>query len=178
MDASARSRRSQRAGGFTLIELIAVLVIVGVMSAAVVPAMNSYGTSRQAAASAQVLNDLHFARQRAVARGLRTWVVFDADAETYSLYSEVSGSPGRDNRVAITDEVTGGAYTVDLGTGSFNGSGITSVVIDDDVEVGFDYLGRSLAVDEDLLSSDGSITLEGGYSITIAARTGHCYIAP
>jgi prepilin-type N-terminal cleavage/methylation domain-containing protein len=178
MSANEKSRRTERPGGFTLIELIAVLVIVGIMSAAVVPALNSYGSSRQVAASTQVLSDLHFARQRAVARGVRTWIVFDTDAETYSIFTESSESPGRDNRVAMTDEVTGGAYVIDLSTGPYAGSGITSAVIGDDVEVGFDYLGRSLDANEAILSTDGSVVLAGGFTITIAARTGHCYIAP
>ena len=174
-----RSRRSGGVGGFTLIEMVAVLVIVGIMSLTAAPVLSGMSSARQSAGASQMLLDINLARQTAVARGVRTWVVFDSANDTYTLYAEPSGNPGKANRVVMTDPVTGSQYVTDLANGIFTGGGITGVNISiggaPTSEVGFDYLGRSVGADENLLQSDGTIDLAGNHQITILARTGYCY---
>jgi len=127
------TRRPDRGGGFTLIELVAVLVIVAVLAAVAVPSLDAIGETRAAMAARQLLRDLTFARQRAVATGTRTWVVFDIDAETWSVLGEDPAAPGRAGATVLTDPATGRDHVQRLDAGSFVGVGISSAAFDDDV---------------------------------------------
>ncbi len=175
-NAQLSSRRLNRADGFTLIELIVVIVLIAIMSATTAPVLFSLDSARVKAGAYQVLRDMQFARQRSVALGTRQWVVLDTDLETCSLFAEVVGNPGKANRIATTNEVDGGPFVTDLSTGMFSGGGLSTADIDGAAEVGFDFLGRSVASSEAMLQTDGTVTFIGGYSITIVAQTGHCYI--
>lgn len=172
-----KDRRSPRAtGGFTLIELVAVIVLVGIMSVVAIPSFNAHDENRQAAAAAQVLQELHYARQVAVGTGLRTWVVIDETAETVSLLQESRATPGLANATALTDPMDGDPYVLALNTGPYVGATIDGVNIAGDTRVGFDFLGRPLDPGtENVLATNGSVTLSGAHVIVIAARTGHVY---
>ncbi len=90
-------RRLSRGGGFSLIELIAVMIVVGILAAAVAPVLSATARTRAAMAARHLVRDLTFARQRAVATGTRSWVVFDTAAETWTVLVEDPASPGRIN---------------------------------------------------------------------------------
>ncbi|MCC6909399.1 MAG: GspH/FimT family protein [Phycisphaerales bacterium] len=165
-------RSGLRVGGFTLMELLAVLVLLAIISAVVVPTLSNVGATRQAAAASRLLRDVQLARQRAVARGVRTWVVIDADAQQYALFIEDAAAPGRANRQPIIDEATGKPFVVALNQGEWRGASVAAVDIAGRSEVGFDSRGRPLGADEALLASDGTITLSGGHTVRITARTG------
>ncbi len=102
------NRRLTRAGGFTLVELIAVMILIGIMSVTAIPTLSNLADTRKAAGAAQVLRDIHFARQRAVARGTRTWIAFDVDGDSYALYAEDPANPGKANRIALEDRPADG----------------------------------------------------------------------
>lgn len=173
------SRRFVRAGGFTLIELVAVMVVVGVMAAVAVPTLNSMDDKRAGIAAGALLKDLSFARQRAVATGTPTWVVFDVDAETWSVMAEDPDNPGRLSATVITDPATGKPFTQQLGVDSLVGTELVSAVIDGDVEIGFDWLGRPLNATESPLISTGVITITGNHQVQITLDTGNVtYAAP
>ncbi|MBL1216079.1 MAG: prepilin-type N-terminal cleavage/methylation domain-containing protein [Planctomycetes bacterium] len=162
--------------GFTLIELVAVMVMVSIVGLVViVPSMSDLTTSRQSGAATRVLHDIHAARQRAMARGTRLWVVFDADSDRYDVYVEPAGSPGRANRIPLVDPATGNEVGLQLNEWPYAGSGIDAIDVAGGTEIGFDYLGRALTEGEQILTQDGTVTLTGGHTLTIAARTGHVY---
>ncbi len=165
-------RSGFRVGGFTLMELLAVLVLLAIISAVVVPTLSSVGATRQAAAASRLLRDVQLARQRAVARGVRTWVVIDAEAQQYALFIEDPVAPGRANRRPIIDEATGKPFVVVLNQGEWRGASVAAVDIAGRSEVGFDNRGRPLGADEALLTADGTITLSGDHTVRITARTG------
>lgn len=173
------TRRPWRGGGFTLMELVAVLVIVAVLAAVAVPSLDAIDETRAAMAAKQLLRDLTFARQRAVATGTVTWVVFDTDAHTWSVLGEDPSAPGRAGATVLADPATGRDHVQRLDAGSFIGVGISSAVFDDDVEVGFDWLGRPLNVAETPLAADGEVTLTAGHIVRVTAVTGHtAYVSP
>ena len=168
-----------RDAAFSLIELIAVIVMTAVLAAVAVPTFNQLADTRAAAAAKQLLRDLSFARQRAVATGTTSWVVFDAGAETWSVLAEDPDNPGRANASIITDPPTGQTFVQTLGTGAFQGVEIVSADFDGDAEVGFDWLGQPLNATGGALAASGSATLSGTHGVSVVATTGYVsYVAP
>lgn len=165
-------RPGSRVGGFTLIELLAVMILLAIISAVVVPTLTGVSTTRQAAAAARLVRDLQLARQRSVARGVRTWVVVNVNQQQYALFIEDPAAPGRAGRVPMVDDATGRPFVVSLNQGAWRGASIEGVDIAGAAEIGFDTRGRPLGADEVILAADGTISLSGEHSVRITARTG------
>jgi prepilin-type N-terminal cleavage/methylation domain-containing protein len=178
MTGSARvSKREPRSAhrvdrGFSLIELIAVLVITAVLSLAAGPVLSSVDNNRQALAASTLRRDLAYARQVAIATGTRSWVVFDAVGQTYELYQEDPDNPGRASRVLLRDPARGKDFQVAMGSGAQ----LASVTIESDGdEIGFTYLGQPLLEDESDMTQNAQITLTGSRTIVVTGVTGHVY---
>jgi len=159
------TRRPRKDGGFTLVELVAVIVIVAILAAAAVPTMSNLDGSRAAAAAKQLHSDVTFARQRAIATGTPSWVVFDTAAETWSVLAEDPDNPGRGQATVL--------FTVTLDVDRFIGVELITANFDSNPEVGFDWLGRPLDQSESELSADGTVTTTGGFTLTVHTGTGH-----
>lgn len=68
------------AGGFTLVELLMVLAVIGVLSTFAVPAFNVLvGSSKLTAASNALLSSMHLARSEAIKRNGRVMLCKSAD---------------------------------------------------------------------------------------------------
>ena len=82
---SAQSTHSRRRAGFSLIELLVVVAILGLMVTLLVPALGSIVSGRNLElGGSQVVDSLSLARQIAMSRGRR--VVWEMDAGTNGLY--------------------------------------------------------------------------------------------
>jgi len=172
------TRRRFSHGGFTLIELIAVIVVMGILAAVAVPAMSSTTQTRAGLAAKQMLRDATFARQRAVATGTRTWIVFDPDNDAWSILAEDTDNPGRAGAAAVQDPATGRAFRQTLGVDEFIGVALLNVDLDDDAEVGFDWIGRPFNAQENPLAETGTATVTGGWTIHVEPETGHITLTP
>src|SRR5882672_2482956 len=62
--------------GATLLEVLGTIAVIGVLTAAAIPAIRGYKPDPLVAASRQLLNDLALARQRAIADHTTVFVVF------------------------------------------------------------------------------------------------------
>ena len=81
----AQSYRPRRRAGFSLIELLVVVAILGLMVTLLVPALGSIVSGRNLElGGSQVVDSLSLARQIAMSRGRR--VVWEMDAGTNGLY--------------------------------------------------------------------------------------------
>ena len=170
------TRRVARRGGFTLPEMVAVLSITAILAASAAPSLLSLDSTRAAAAGRQLVRDLTFARQRAIATGTRHWVVFNPSAELWSVLVENPASPGRAGAMLHEDLATGRAFVQTLSVDPYAGVSLIAAAIDGNVEVGFDWEGKPLNAGETALAGDGTVTLTGGRIVTIKAGTGYAHL--
>ena len=97
------------AGAFTLLELIAVLVLISTVLAAAAPSLRGFVRGRQTAdAAAQILSLTRLARSRAASRGCIHRLNLDAEGGTYWLtmqragaFVEIDSSHGRRFRLPV-----------------------------------------------------------------------------
>jgi prepilin-type N-terminal cleavage/methylation domain-containing protein len=165
------------AGGFTLVELIIVCVVLAILSVSVTAAMGNLSGQRRAAAARQLQADLTFARQRAVATSLRTWVVFDTTADTYQVRVESLATPGFAAASVMIDPATRAPFTTRLSAIAPEAD-LTAAAFDSQPAVGFDYLGRPLATSGSLLAAAGTVSMSGGFTITVSPSTGLITLSP
>jgi len=85
--------RCRRGGGFTLLELIAVLVLISTVLAIAAPSLRGFVRGRQTAdAAAQMLALTHYARSQAAAQGRTYRLNVDIDAGVYWLTAAEGGA--------------------------------------------------------------------------------------
>ena len=149
MSRQARNRRPLRRSGFSIIEAVVVISVVGILSAAAVPRLMSLSELEGAQAHRQALSDLRFAQRRATSSGCPVQVDFGVGR--YTLTQRAGCRSGSFTR-ALVDPVTNRApYAVDLPSGLSITSSIDPLV--------FDTLGRVTTVTGSV--SDASITIAG-----------------
>ncbi|MGB0951609.1 MAG: pilus assembly FimT family protein [Planctomycetota bacterium] len=156
--------------GFSLVELMLMLTVIGILSGVAVASLNGLTSSQQDVAAARVRSAVIHAQLWAISTGDSTWVQFDAGSDLVRLYCEDEGNPGKANRVAMLDPLTRSAMEIHLGNDS---SGITSVDFDTTAEVQFDAQGLPYDADGALLTSDGVVGFTGGATLRVTRNTGY-----
>ncbi len=71
--------------GFSLVELIVVIVIAGIITAVAIPKLNNVSDVDIYATARQVKSDIRFAQQLAMGRFMSTDIVFTPNADTYTI---------------------------------------------------------------------------------------------
>lgn len=173
MNPYANDAKDRGRMGFTLIEIMIVMVILGIAAAVAVPMMSSAASMQIRAASNMVAADLEYAKSMAISRGQRYWVVFDQANEKYEI-QEDDGS-------AITHPITRKPeYVVDFASdGRLDRVDIENVTLDPTgYKIGFDYLGSPYSRGSGFSSPNlnaGTITLKAGgitKTVTVEPVTG------
>ncbi|MCX5688429.1 MAG: prepilin-type N-terminal cleavage/methylation domain-containing protein [Planctomycetota bacterium] len=160
------------AGGFTLVELVAVMAIVGILAAVAIPTLQGLTARRGAIAAARLVRDLDYARGVAVHDGATTWVVFSPAGASYQISAEPVGTTGRVDRVPVRDPASNGSLTRMLNTADVAGVLVTAADFDGSWEVGFNWMGVPLNQLELDLTVAGVVTLTGGSRVTVEPETG------
>ena len=158
------------ARGFTLVELVLVISILGILAWLAVPRVAGISDARLDAASARVAADLRFARGRAVAERTRYGLEFEPARDRYAVYASRPGSgivdpADRSRALGIDFRGPSELHGVRIRAASFGGG---SAVAFDSFGVPRDASGRELA-------RPGLVVLElGGRSdsIEVAPMTG------
>lgn len=165
---------TRRARGFTLAELIAVLTLVGILSAVAFPALAALDGARDNALLNEVERRLWVARASAMSTGLPTGVRVDIagnDATIWRLREDATGIERAVN--------AGGESPAPLGS-LFRGGGIDDFAPIEpgaDPGVWFDYMGRPHARSADGMTriewtDDAVVTLHDNRTITVRRVTG------
>lgn len=163
-----------RAHGFTLTELVAVIVVLGIIAVSAAPALERTSRAARTAGATQIARDIAYARERALATGLRVWVSIQSDGLAYSLLADNPASPGRVSAITLTDPAHGGTFDVALDAGVRIGS----VAIEGGGrDLGFDWLGCPAQANGAALTTDASVGVDGGPTIYVRARTGLVVVA-
>lgn len=151
---------SDRSDGFTLLELVIVIVILGVLAVVVLPRIGE-GSFRSAAFTEQVATAFRYAQRLAVATGCEIQVEVSAATDSYALRRRGDGSDTRCGSV--------GAFTEAIpnpgGNGAFSGTATGGVTVTQGLTLTFDAQG--------LPTPNGGTVVIGERSIVIEADTGH-----
>ena len=135
-------------GGFTTIELLVVVVIMAIAALTVVPMMTSASGMQLRSAANMIMADLEYAKSMAISRGQNFSVVFDENAESYSIEDQ-------DSSVIPHPVKKGFDYIVDFQNDSrLNRVNIIDADFDSTSSVQFDCLGSP--------DNGGTISLQAG----------------
>ena len=125
--------------GFTLAEMLAVVVILGLLSAVVLPQLGNSDDSKVASASRELVADLLYAQSCAIATGRMRYVVFDAVRGKYAVMDSLD-PPG-----VILHPVEKAPYEVVIGKGPLQGVCASVIDFDKQTTLAFDALGTPYA---------------------------------
>lgn len=172
--------------GFTILEMIAVIVITGLVAVSVVPAVARIDDAKKAAGAFDVARTIEFARARAAASGLPTGVRFDTALDTMLVVESESGGVAQ----AIVDALGEAAEPTDLGEQfgadvqriSLSTGAVSAGTIDRST-VWFTFalvphLRNESGAYAGALDSDGLISFGSGAVVTVRAGSGLVEVTP
>jgi prepilin-type N-terminal cleavage/methylation domain-containing protein len=154
------------ARGFTLIEILIVIVILAIAAMTAIPMMGSAASVQIRSAGNMIAADLEYAKSLAISRGQSFWVVFDEGADSYSI----EGLDAVGNRITISHPVKKGFnYVIDFKNEGLGRVDITDADFDGASQVQFDYLGSP--------DNGGTVRLQAGaMSATVSVEPVTGYI--
>ena len=165
-----------RSRGYTLVEMLIVITILGISAAMVIPSMGSAGVLRIQAAVRSVVADITFAQMDALSYQEQRAVVFDEDANMYTLTRVPGGTIDPDADALFEAKGPGQRYRVLLDSDQFGGSFLRDISFNGGSAIIFDEMGAPVAAGgSTALSDGGSVQIEGPSSrfrIDVAAFTG------
>ena len=141
--------------GFTIVELLIVVVILSIVALTAIPMMSSAASIQIRSAANIIAADIEYARSMAISRGQNHSVEFDKDADSYKIVDL--------NGVTIQHPVKKGfTYVVDFRNESrLSRVDITNANFGGTQKVTFDCLGSPVG-------NGGAVSLQaGGISTTI-----------
>lgn len=157
-----RRREEDQQRGFTLVELITVMVIVGIVSAIALPRMFDRGLFDSRGYYDQIISSLRYAQKTAISQRRTVCVTFPTTSRmVFTTASTFGGACDTDLQNPTAGQTT---YTVDA-PGGVTLAGATAI--------NFDALGRANFAGVSPLSI--SVSGFAASNVCIAAETGYVY---
>ena len=170
--------RQRPARGYTLVEVLVVVTIMGILGAMVIPSLGQTSVLRTQAVVRVVVADITYAQSDALAYQEGRAVIFEPDENRYTL-AEVKGQVIDPETDALFDpKRPDDRYVVDLDDDDrFAGAHFENVNLNGGNVLIFDEIGGPTpASDDGSLSTGGSLDIVGGagrrFRINVAAFTG------
>lgn len=168
------SRRPPR--GFTLLELLCVIVVLGLAGAMIIPAMGETGILRVQGAVRMVVSDITFIQSDAVAFQERRAMVVDVANNSYALVAVPGETVDVENNILYDPTKPDGRYRVNLTDARFGDSRMTAAAFDGDSVLMFDALGGPVVdAGSNAAGAGGTITITGmrqTFRVQVEAFTG------
>ena len=148
--------------GFTLIELVMIIVILGILALTAVPKATTTSSIRLQAACQKIASDLRYAQEMSMAQQVRFGISFDTANEAYFAYRVNIATKAIDPQTRNDFDISF------IQLNEFKGIDIASTNFSNKMK--FDSIGAPYDGNGVILSSQGIITLQtqgGAYSRTV-----------
>jgi prepilin-type N-terminal cleavage/methylation domain-containing protein len=168
-------RPTRRCGGFTLVETLCVVVILGIAATMIVPSIGTRDDLNASAGARAVMADVTYAQNRAIAMQAMQYVSFNVAGQSYSIYSSMSPL------TYVAHPVNLGNYITTFGTGELGNCSLVSVNFNGGTTVlAFDELGAPYSYNATTsvatpISGTGAIVVQSGpvqLTVSIQQNTG------
>jgi prepilin-type N-terminal cleavage/methylation domain-containing protein len=192
-EVAAAGRRQARRRGFTLVEILTVVVILGIASAIIIPQMGTRDDMRAKAAARTLVADLIYAQNLAISTGQVVYVRFDVAANSYSLLTNPANAKAKkgdpvehplrgegEDYVTQFGPTSRGYEQVKIESAVMNG---VDLPFQPEFTVGFDEIGSPHVwcydTDQRNELASGTVIVKAGQftnKITISAATGEILV--
>ena len=144
--------------GFTLIEILMVVVILGISAMVAIPMLGSGASMQMRSAANKIAADIEYAKSMAISRQQNYTVNFDMSNNSYQI-QDSSGTVISDPMKSSDD------FDVDFDkVPSLSAVSISAIDFDGESSITFDYLGSPYAG-----STSSTPLIDGSDGITISA---------
>ena len=122
-----KQKKVNSLAGFVLLELVAVIVILAILSIVAFPRIINMSVMRIDMAAKKIQSDIRYAQSLAISTQRRTRVRFNPDNDWYRLQIRDQSDS---NWINLADPLTGETFRVWFNTGDFQGIDLGVVIMD------------------------------------------------
>ncbi|MCK9594909.1 MAG: prepilin-type N-terminal cleavage/methylation domain-containing protein [Candidatus Omnitrophica bacterium] len=153
--------------GFTLIEVVLVVVIMGILAGLAIPRLNSFYAIKLSSAVKKTVSDIRYIQRKALTDSTNCRLVFNAGTDAYTGQEEKPR--GSNNWVSVNDPFTGQALNVNFRTEpQYAGIDISGASFFGSATLQFNWQGIPLAPGSVTLSYKGESSI-----LSVANNTGY-----